>query len=117
MDNPPSPLTDPLAAATATDGPTNVVPNDHEAIEASEAPVAPGPKKFSQTVIDTALFEACVQGNEVHVEVLLSTFGANPNHRTASGINALHAAALEGRTGIVKSGLSHGAMFDTTGCW
>ena len=75
---------------------------------APPAPLAPPAasripsKQFSPSVVNTAFFEACIQGNLQHVDVLINTFGANPRHATSSGIGAIHAAALEGHFDIVK---------------
>jgi hypothetical protein len=69
----------------------------------AEQPAPPRePRKFSQNVVNAAFFEACLQGNLEQANLLVSAFGADPNHSTASGVAALHAAALEGRLDIVR---------------
>ncbi|KAJ1454233.1 ankyrin repeat-containing domain protein, partial [Pelagophyceae sp. CCMP2097] len=76
--------------------------------------VAAGVDVNKATTGCTALMAAADHGSTDVVAALLAALGVDSNQAGSSGFTALHIAATEGRVGVLKQLLSHGAGVNLT---
>src|ERR1700682_2338285 len=72
--------------------------------------------KLKSTFDNSALYEACVNGNAALVEALLKT-GADANSTRGEGETALMTASRTGNVDTVKALLAHGANVNAKEQW